>query len=79
MTSRERVIAAIEHRQPDRVPVDLGGSIMTGISVFGIPALRKALDLPHRVPKAYELYQMLGEIEPDIVEALGVDVLPVEL
>jgi hypothetical protein len=78
MTSRERVIAAIEHRQPDRVPVDLGGSIMTGISVFGIPALRKALDLPHRVPKAYELYQMLGEIEPDIVEALGVDVLPVE-
>ncbi len=78
MTSRERILAAIEHREVDRVPVDLGGSIMTGISVFALPALREALGLSPTVPKAYELYQMLGEVEPDVVDALGVDVLPVE-
>jgi hypothetical protein len=78
MTSRERVIAAIEHRKPDRVPIDLGGTIMSGISVFAIPALREALGLPQRIPKAYELYQMLGEVEDDIVDAMGIDVLPVE-
>ena len=78
MTSRERVLAAIEHRTPDRLPVDLGGSIMSGISVFALGQLRAALKLPESVPKAYELYQMLGEIEPDVVEALGIDVLPIE-
>lgn len=78
MTSRERVLAAIEHRATDRVPVDLGGTIMSGISVFAIPALREALDLPPKTPKAYELYQMLGEVDAEVVDAMGIDVLPVE-
>lgn len=78
MTSRERVIAAIERREPDRVPLDIGGTIMSGITVKALVNLRRALGLEDRLPKVYEVFQMLGEVEPDLVEALGIDVLPVE-
>ncbi len=78
MNSRERVLAAIEHREPDRVPLDMGGTIMSGIMALSLIALRKALGLEKRLVKVYEPYQMLGEVEWDVVEALGIDVLPVE-
>ncbi len=83
MTSRERVMAALEHRQPDRVPVDLGGTIMTGIMVQTLAKYRRYLDRQGKLPaasacKAYELYQMLGEVELDLVDHLALDVLPVE-
>ncbi len=78
MTSRERVLAAIEHREPDRVPVDLGGTIMSGITALALGKLRRHLKLAERLPRVYEVYQMLGEVEPDLVERLGIDVLPVE-
>jgi hypothetical protein len=77
MTSRERVIAALNHKQPDRVPVDFSGTPVTGIHVSVVDALRKELKLdPHPV-KVWEPYQMLGELEPDLMEFLGVDVAPV--
>ena len=78
MNSRERVIAAIEHREPDRVPVDLGATIMSGIMAQPLAALRRHLGLEARPPRVYEVYQMLGEVEQDLIERYGVDVLPVE-
>ncbi len=75
MTSRERVLAAINHRQPDRVPVDFGGTFETGIAVSIVYSLRRALGLnghDDRV-KVIEPYQMLGEIEDDLRNALSVD------
>ena len=32
MTSRQRILAAIEHRTPDRIPLDLGATPSSGIS-----------------------------------------------
>lgn len=78
MTSRERVRATIEHRITDRVPVDLGGSIMSGIMAQPLTALRQRLGLEPRPVKVYEVFQMLGEVEPDVIDTLGIDVLPVE-
>jgi len=77
MTSRERVRTALEHRQPDRVPVDLGAGGQTGMHVSTVYRLRQALglDAPGTPVKVVEPYQMLGEIGPDLVEALGLDVL----
>ena len=75
MTSRERVRAALEHRQPDRVPVDFGSTMVTGISVSVVSGVRKALGLDDssgRV-KVSEPYQMLGEIDPDLRERLHID------
>jgi hypothetical protein len=76
MNSRERVIAALQHREGDRVPLDLGGCGQTGMHVSTVYALRQALRLdPPGVPvKVIEPYQMLGEIKPDLWAVLGVDV-----
>lgn len=79
MNSRERVIAALNHQQPDGVPLDLGASATTGMHVSSVYALRQALalDPPGTPVKVIEPYQMLGEIKDDLIDALGVDVMPV--
>jgi len=77
MNSRQRVQAALEHRQPDRVPLDLGATPVTGMHVSSVYLLRQALGLdpPGTPVKVDEPYQMLGEIGPDLADALGVDVV----
>ena len=77
LTSRERVALALQHREPDRVPVDLGGSPVTSMHVSTVYKVRQTLRLdPPRTPvKVVEPYQMLGEIKPDLMDALGVDVV----
>src|SRR5512146_3501559 len=78
MNSRERVLAALNYQEPDCVPLDLGGSAVTGMHVSSVYLLRQALKLdpPGTPVKVVEPYQMLGEIKPDLMEALGVDVIP---
>ena len=78
MNSRERVLSRVNHRAPDRVPLDLGASAVTGMHVSSVYLLRQALKLdpPGTPVKVIEPYQMLGEIAPDLMDALGVDVLP---
>ena len=75
MTHRERIRAALNHEQPDRVPVDFGSTMVTGISVSVISRLRKALelDVPDARVKVTEPYQMLGEILPDLKEKMFID------
>ncbi len=77
MNSRERVQAALNHQEPDRVPLDLGSTPVTGMQVTVVARLRKALGLDRegaRV-KVVEPYQMLGEIGDDLRQALGVDTI----
>lgn len=78
MNSRERVQVALSHQQTDRVPMDLGGSAVTGMHVSSVYNLRQALHLdpPDGPVKVIEPYQMLGEIKPDLMDILGVDVVP---
>ena len=75
MTSRERIITACAHREPDKLAVDFGAGFQTGIHVSMVYKLRQALglDRPGTPVKVVEVYQMLGEIAPDLQEALGVD------
>lgn len=77
MKSRERVQDALNHRQPDRAPLDLGASVVTGMHVSSVYRLRQALrlDPPGTPVKIVEPYQLLGEIQPDLMDALGVDVV----
>jgi Uroporphyrinogen decarboxylase (URO-D) len=77
MTSRERISAACAHRQPDKLPVDFGGGFQTGIHASMVYKLRQALglDQPGTPVKVVEIYQMLGEVAPDLQTALGVDVV----
>jgi len=77
MNSRERVAITLQHKKPDRVPLDLGGSPVTGMHVSAVYQLRQALTLdpPGTPVKVVEPYQMLGEIKLDLMEALGVDMI----
>ena len=75
MTHRERVRAALNHTQPDHVPVDFGSTMVTGISVSVVSRVRKALGLdgPRDRVKVIEPYQMLGEITEDLRDRLSID------
>lgn len=77
MTHRERIRAALNHEQPDRVPVDFGSTMVTGISVSVISSLWKALRLdgPDARVKVTEPYQMLGDICPDLIEKMFIDTM----
>jgi hypothetical protein len=79
MNSRERVRLAINHQEPDRVPLDLSATPTSGMQVQSVYLLRQALKLdpPGTPVKVIEPYQMLGEIKPDLLDALGVDVVGV--
>jgi uroporphyrinogen decarboxylase len=77
MSSRERVLAAIEHREPDRVPIDLGGESNTGIAAGVYTCLRDRLGTDGGPVKVFDVEQMLAWVEEPVVAALGVDVLPV--
>ncbi len=74
MTSKERVRAALNHKPPDRVPIDIGASSVTGIHVSAVAALRDYYGLEKRPVKVHEPYQMLGLVEEDLKLALELDV-----
>ena len=74
MNGRQRVMAALQHQQPDRVPIDLGGTRQSGIAASTYHQLKQRLGIesPTRV---YDLYQMLAEVERPIMERFGADVI----
>jgi len=78
MNSRERVWAAIHHEIPDRVPVDIGGTKVTGIHVDLYCDIVRHLGLDLLPPKVYDQFQMLARIDPFVLRWLGSDVIEVE-
>ncbi|TRZ85044.1 methyltransferase [bacterium] len=74
MTGKERVLAALNHKEPDAVPVDFGGTAVTGMHVDIVIALRDRYGLEKRPVKVHEPYQMLGFIDEDLKQALGIDI-----
>ena len=73
-SSRTRVRLALDHREPDRIPFDLGGSRVTGIHLRAHGPFRAALGLPPGEARVGDLTQQLAEVEPDLADALGCDV-----
>ena len=55
-TSRERVLRALNHQTPDRVPLDLGATNVSGIAASSVYGLRRALGLPEKPVKVHELF-----------------------
>jgi len=78
MTSRERVWEAVNHRQPDRVPIDLGGMKASGINALTYHALKKRLGIatPTRI---LDPRFMISVVEERVLERFHADVLPVDL
>ncbi len=79
MKSKERVIQALNHKTPDKIPVDFGGTGQTGIHISCVEALRNYYGLDRMPVKAVEPYQMLGLIEDDLKECIGIDTLATDI
>ncbi len=73
MTSRERVLSAVNHIEPDRVPVDFGGHRSSGIMAIAYRRLRDFLGLPKRPIKVFDMIQQLAVIDEDVLDLFGVD------
>ncbi len=78
MTSRERLAATLNHQAPDRLCVDFGAGLQTGMGAGAVHRLRQAvLGQPDYRVKVIEPYQMLGETDEELRRALGLDVVGV--
>jgi uroporphyrinogen decarboxylase len=75
MTSRERVLTACNHREPDRVPIDLSGHRSSGIAAIAYAKLRDYLGLPKKTLRIYDPVQQLAIVDDDVLEKLGVDTI----
>ncbi len=73
MSSRNILKTALAHKEPERIPVDFGATAVTGMHVSVVSELREFLGLAKRPVTVHEPYQMLGCIEADLQEALGID------
>ena len=77
MTSRERIIAAINHRQPDKVPVDLSATPSSGISAIAYSNLIKHIGREELPVQIYDVVQQLAQPDMSLLDKFGVDVLDI--
>jgi uroporphyrinogen decarboxylase len=75
MNSRERVLAALNHREPDRVPIDFSGHRSSGISAILYPKLRKYLKLPIKPVRVYDPIQQMAVVDEDMLDLFAVDTI----
>jgi uroporphyrinogen-III decarboxylase len=74
VTSRDRLAATLSHKQPDRIPIDFGGTAVTGVHASCVAALREYYSLEKRPVRVHEPFQMLALLDEDLQDAMGVDV-----
>lgn len=77
MNGRERLRAALQHKETDRPPIDLGATWVTSISASAYSRLRRALGFPPGPVKMHEPLQLLGDVDDDVRAKLGIDVVGV--
>jgi len=75
MTPRERVLAALGHEEPDRVPIDFSGHRSSGIAAIAYAKLRRALGLEPRPIRVYDPVQQLAIVDEDVLDRFGVDTI----
>ena len=77
MTSKERVIKALSHEATDRIPIDLGGTLVSGIHAYAYNELKKFLKINTGKIEIIDTMQFIARVEEQVMNKLGVDVLPV--
>jgi uroporphyrinogen decarboxylase len=77
MTSRERVLSAICHKEPDRIPVDLGSTPSSGISAIAYNRLKRCLGMTAGHTRIYDVVQQLAQPEDLILDRFSVDVIDI--
>ncbi|NQU85722.1 MAG: methyltransferase [Mariniphaga sp.] len=75
MNSREQFLKTINHKQPDKIVFDMGATGVTGIHIQAVAALRKHYNLEEKPVRVIEPFQMLGEVDNELIETIGIDVI----
>jgi len=75
MNSRDRVLAALNHREPDRVPVDFSGHRSSGIAGMAYARLRKLLGLKEKPIRIYDPIQQLAIVDEDVLDRFAADTI----
>ena len=73
ISSKQRIIRALQHKQPDTIPVDFGATSVTGIHCKVVESLRAYYGLEKRPVKIIEPFQMLGEIDEELKQIMHLD------
>lgn len=79
MTSRERVVKTLKHGEPDRVPLDLGGTESSGMTGIAYNKLRVRLGLAPGRSQVFDMAQQVVKIEDDVRRMLEIDTVPLVL
>ncbi len=74
MNSRQRLQLALNHQEPDRVPFDLGATVLTSIHHKSYRALRQYIGMPEVEPRIVDILQQIVTVDDDMRERLKVDV-----
>ncbi len=77
MNSRERILSAIDHKEPDRVPIDIGATPSSGISVVAYQNLIKHTGMPHLKSYTYDVVQQVVQPEMEFLDHYGIDVVDI--
>lgn len=77
MDSRKKLTDALNHKQPERIPIDFGSTPVSGMHVSCVAGLREYYGLDKKPVKVIDPYQMLGMIDDDLIECIGADIIGV--
>ena len=77
MNSRERVLAAINHKEPDKVPIDIGATVMTGIHAIAYTKLKEYLGIKRGHTRIHDPIQQLAEPEEELLNYFRADCLDI--
>lgn len=77
MTARERVLASINHKEPDKIPVDLGSTPSSGISAIAYNKLLAHLEIRDEKTKVYDVVQQLAEPSETIIDRFDISALDI--
>jgi hypothetical protein len=75
MTSKNHFDLTINHQQPEKIVVDFGATSVTGIHALSVENLRRYFGLEHKPVRITDPYQMLGELDQELIDIMGVDVV----
>lgn len=73
MTPRQRILTSLERKEPDRLPIDFGGTDCSSIHVIAYDKLRKVAGIEPRPVRLGCMMQQVAEVDPEMLDYLGSD------
>lgn len=79
LSPRERVLRTLEHKEPDRIPLDLGGMDCSGITGMAYNRLRNYWGIKEGGTRIYNVVLQVALVEPAVLRRISADVMPISL